>query len=155
MLTNLPYASNSFDLVFSSDVLEHIHEDEVCIINKSIRCPCTLSRFFRNLFAHSALMACCSCDSSSLRLWRHCVLMHPFVTFPALHQCAEHDGHNRPPSCDGTLGDLTGGQGGVGVGEGIKKAPVPVHQLETSHKGVLPKPLSLLSRCAPFRLVHQ
>jgi len=29
VLTNLPYASNAFDLVFSSDVLEHIHEDEV------------------------------------------------------------------------------------------------------------------------------
>lgn len=28
VLTNLPYADNSFDLVFSADVLEHIHEDE-------------------------------------------------------------------------------------------------------------------------------
>lgn len=28
MLTNLPYANNTFDLVFSADVLEHIHEDE-------------------------------------------------------------------------------------------------------------------------------
>lgn len=28
VLTNLPYADNSFDLVFSSDVLEHIQEGE-------------------------------------------------------------------------------------------------------------------------------
>jgi len=28
VLTNLPYANNTFDLVFSADVLEHIHEDE-------------------------------------------------------------------------------------------------------------------------------
>ena len=32
MLTNLPFANNSFDLVFSADVLEHIHE--VCSTEK-------------------------------------------------------------------------------------------------------------------------
>eukprot|EP00958_Prasinococcus_capsulatus_P027732 scaffold5807_cov412-Prasinococcus_capsulatus_cf.AAC.10 len=29
ILTNLPYEDNSFDLVFSADVLEHIHPEEV------------------------------------------------------------------------------------------------------------------------------
>jgi ubiquinone/menaquinone biosynthesis C-methylase UbiE len=32
ILTNLPYEDNSFDLVFSSDVLEHIHPEEADIV---------------------------------------------------------------------------------------------------------------------------
>lgn len=46
VLTNLPYASNTFDLVFSSDVLEHIHEDEVRALDRlqpAARCACALA----------------------------------------------------------------------------------------------------------------
>ncbi len=49
VLTNLPYASNSFDLVFSSDVLEHIHEDEVRALMRlqpTARCACALAVIF-------------------------------------------------------------------------------------------------------------
>jgi ubiquinone/menaquinone biosynthesis C-methylase UbiE len=38
VLTNLPYANNSFDLVFSADVLEHIHEDEAdAVVRELVR----------------------------------------------------------------------------------------------------------------------
>lgn len=38
MLTNLPYANNTFDLVFSADVLEHIHEDEAdAVVRELVR----------------------------------------------------------------------------------------------------------------------
>ena len=36
ILTNLPYADNAFDLVFSADVLEHVHEDEVEAVIKEL-----------------------------------------------------------------------------------------------------------------------
>lgn len=36
MLTNLPYANSTFDLVFSADVLEHIHEDEAEAVVKEL-----------------------------------------------------------------------------------------------------------------------
>jgi ubiquinone/menaquinone biosynthesis C-methylase UbiE len=32
ILTNLPYEDNSFDIVMSSDVLEHIHPEEADIV---------------------------------------------------------------------------------------------------------------------------
>lgn len=38
VLTNLPYANNTFDLVFSADVLEHIHEDEAeAVVGELVR----------------------------------------------------------------------------------------------------------------------
>jgi ubiquinone/menaquinone biosynthesis C-methylase UbiE len=38
VLTNLPYANNTFDLVFSADVLEHIHEGEAdAVVQELVR----------------------------------------------------------------------------------------------------------------------
>lgn len=60
ILTNLPYEDNSFDLVFSADVLEHIHPEEAdIVISELIR----VSR--RHIFMSISLKVCAS------RLLRH------------------------------------------------------------------------------------
>ena len=53
ILTNLPYEDNSFDLVYSADVLEHIHPEEAdIVISELIR----VSR--RHIFMSILLKVC-------------------------------------------------------------------------------------------------